>query len=112
VTDIDRVPAILADIQRFARSAARVVARGREQFFDPDIDDQRRIARSIVIDLSAAADRMPEAFRVAHPNIDWRGIRAVRNFVAHDYDGTDDEVLWTALTVRLPELLRDLGIDD
>lgn len=106
------MPAILADIERFARSAARVVARGHAVFVDQDDDDQRRIARSIVVDLSAAADRLPEEFRAAHPHVDWPGIRAVRNFVAHDYDGTDDEILWQAIAVQLPEILTKLGLRD
>jgi uncharacterized protein with HEPN domain len=108
--ELDRVPAILADIARFAVTARRVAGRGHERFVDPDDDDQRRIARSLVIDLSAAADRMPERFRKAHPEIDWRGIRAVRNFIAHDYDGTDQEILWQAVAIRLPEIATGLGV--
>jgi uncharacterized protein with HEPN domain len=108
--DLDRVPAILADIAGFAVTARRVADRGHERFIDPDDDDQRRIARSLVIDLSAAADRMPERFRNAHPEIDWRGIRAVRNFIAHDHDGTDEEILWQAVAVRFPEIAAALGV--
>ena len=111
MTDVDRVPAILADIKRFARSAERVVARGHHRFSDPDDDDQRRIARSIIVDLSAAADRLPESFRQQYPMIDWRGIRAVRNYIAHDYDGTDDDILWQAIAVQLPAIVTALGID-
>ena len=106
----DRVPAILADITRFGRSAARVTARGRDGFDDPDDDDQRRIARSLAVDLSAAADRLPEAFRLAHPAVDWRGIRAVRTFIAHDYDGTDENVLWQVVAVEIPKVLAALGL--
>lgn len=112
MTDDDRIPAILADIARFAKSAARVAARGHAVFVDPDDDDQRRIARSIVVDLSAAADRLPATFRTSHPAIDWTGIRAVRNFIAHDYDGTDEEILWQAIAVRLPEIVKELGITE
>ena len=99
---IDRTPAILEDIARFAVTARRVVERGQDRFVDPEDDDQRRIARSLIIDLSAAADRLPESFRASHPQIDWTGIRAVRNFVAHDYDGTDVEILWEAVAVQFP----------
>lgn len=106
--DPGRAGTILADIRRFGVTAARVVARGRDQFFDPEDDDQRRIARSVVIDLSTAADRLPPSFRNAHPDIDWPGIRAVRNFIAHDYDGTDDEVLWQAIAVQFPIILQRL----
>ncbi|EWT07813.1 hypothetical protein N864_22440 [Intrasporangium chromatireducens Q5-1] len=98
---------MLADIARFAVTARRVVERGHERFTDPDDDDQRRIARSVLIDLSAAADRLPASFRRAHPDVDWRGIRAVRNFIAHDYDGTDEEVLWQAI-VQFPAIVAAL----
>ncbi|MEO5535064.1 MAG: HepT-like ribonuclease domain-containing protein [Pseudolysinimonas sp.] len=100
--DLDRTPAILADIARFAASAQRVVDRGHAHFVDPADDEQRRIARSLLVDLSAAADRLSEPFRQTHPEVDWRGIRAVRNFIAHDYDGTDEEILWQAIAVQFP----------
>jgi uncharacterized protein with HEPN domain len=106
----DRTAAVLGDLSRFARSARRVVARGHDVFVDPDDDDQRRIARSLVIDLSAAADRLPESFRVAHPE-DWRGIRSVRSFLAHDYDGTDEEILWQAIAVEFPRIMAALRVE-
>lgn len=102
--DVDRVAAILSDIARFAVTARRVAGRGYERFIDPDDDDQRRIARSLIVDLSAAADRLPPSFRAQHPEIDWRGIRAVRNFIAHDYDGTDVDILWRAVAVEFPRI--------
>ncbi len=106
--DRDRIAAILADIERFAVTARRVAARGHTQFVDPDNDDQRRIARSLIVDLSAAADRLPESFRASKPEIDWKGIRAVRNFIAHDYDGTDVEILWQAIAVQFPVIVSSL----
>lgn len=109
--DPARADLILADIASFARTASRVVSRGRERFFDPEDDDQRRIARSLVVDLATAADRLPVSFRAEHPQIDWRGIRAVRNFIAHDYSHVRDELLWDALEVEFPELARALGME-
>lgn len=106
--DHERVPAIFADIERFDVTARRVVARGHATFVDPDNDDQRRIARSLIVDLSAAADRLPQSFRTHYPEVDWRGIRAVRNFVAHDYDGTDVELLWQAVAVEFPAIVAVL----
>jgi uncharacterized protein with HEPN domain len=104
----ERVPALLSDIARFAASARRVTVRGHARFVDPDDDEQRRIARSLVVDLSTAADRLPTAFRDSRPDIDWSGIRAVRDFVAHDYDGTDMEVLWRAIAVEFPRIAEAL----
>lgn len=105
---LDRVPQILRDIERFAKTSRRVVDRGYEQFSDPDNDDQRRIARSLLVDLSAAADRLPEEYRASHPEVDWNGIRAVRNFIAHDYDGTDEVLLWRAIAIEFPKIAAAL----
>lgn len=106
---INRVPAIVADVARFAATARRVADRGRECFFDPDNDDQRRIARSLIVDVSLAEDRLPALFREAHSDVDWTGIRAARNFVAHDYTGVDDEILWRAVAVQFPRIAQALG---
>jgi len=41
---------------------------------------------------------------------DLRGINAVRNFIAHDYDSVDDEILEIVLRVHLPKLKKDISI--
>ena len=35
---------------------------------------------------------------------DLKGINAVRNFIAHDYDSVDDEILEIVLRVHVPKL--------
>jgi uncharacterized protein with HEPN domain len=101
--DEERVPALLADIARFAASARRVMERGHARFADPD-DEQRRIACSLVVDLSPTAARLPLSFREAHPEVNWNGIRAVRDFIAHDHAGTDQEILWDAVAMEFPRV--------
>jgi uncharacterized protein with HEPN domain len=39
---------------------------------------------------------------------DLRGINAVRNFIAHDYDSVDDEILKTVLRVHLDKLKKQI----
>lgn len=104
--DLDRTPAILADVARFAITARRVVDRGHDRFTDRPTTISAASPGPLA--LSAAADRLPESFRQAHPKVDWRGIRAVRNFIAHDYDGTDEEILWQAIAVQFPVIIPAL----
>ncbi len=89
--DEERVPALLADIARFAASARRVVERGHARFADPDDDEQRRIACSLVLDLSTAAARLPLSFREAHPEVIWerhpRGAELHRARLRRDRSG-------------------------
>jgi uncharacterized protein with HEPN domain len=99
---------VVADIERFGRSAARIAARGPEAFFDPDDDVLRRAGRSVIIDVSAAIDRLPEAVRDAHPEIPWRAIRTTRNIIAHAYDDVNEEYIWEALHTGIPQLVEGL----
>lgn len=42
---------------------------------------------------------------------DLKGINAVRNFIAHDYDSVDDEILEIVLRVHIPKLkLQIIGL--
>ena len=39
---------------------------------------------------------------------DLRGINAVRNFIAHDYDSVDDEILEVVIRKHLPKIKKDI----
>ena len=36
--------------------------------------------------------------------IDLKGLNAVRNFIAHDYDSVDDEIIETVLRIHIPKI--------
>jgi uncharacterized protein with HEPN domain len=55
-----------------------------------------------------AAARVSPGFRDAHPELPWRQIIGARNRPAHDYEGTDWEIVWTIATGSLPDLLEKL----
>ena len=61
--------------------------------------------------VGAAAARVPDAIREAHPNVPWRAIVGMRNRLAHDYPGIDDNAIWSVIQDDIPVLvpaLRDL----
>lgn len=70
----------------------------------------RYAARTVVVNVSAACDRLSGDLQDAHPDVDWRAIRGIRNRIAHDYAGVNDEVVWVALERNLPELAHRLGL--
>ena len=39
---------------------------------------------------------------------DLKGINAVRNFIAHDYDSVDDEILEIVLRIHIPKLTSQI----
>lgn len=48
---------------------------------------------------------IPDAVLSAHPAVPWRTMRGVRNVVAHEYFGIDDEILWQTVRGDLPPLV-------
>ena len=58
--------------------------------------------------LGEAARHVPEEERLRSPQVDGRGIIAVRNILVHGYLGIDDDILWDLIQRRIPELKRQL----
>jgi uncharacterized protein with HEPN domain len=57
--------------------------------------------------IGEAARSMSQALRVAHPEIPWTSVIAMRNLLVHEYFGIDIEEIWSTAVNDLP-LLRPL----
>jgi len=51
---------------------------------------------------------MSAALKSSNPHIDWRGANDFRNFIAHDYFGVSDDIVWSVIQFHLPQLKQDL----
>lgn len=47
---------------------------------------------------------LSQEFKEEHPEIPWKQIRGMRNFVAHQYGSADVEILWAASTEDIVSL--------
>lgn len=54
--------------------------------------------------IGEAVSRLPSEVTHLAPDVPWGRIRAMRNFIAHDYAGIDSEIVWKTVRERLPEL--------
>ncbi|TQL02714.1 DUF86 domain-containing protein [Cellulomonas sp. SLBN-39] len=109
----DRDALVLRDLLEFVETAADIVGRGHDAFVAVDADGRllRYAARTVVVNVSSAADRLSDGFRAAHPDVDWRAIRGMRNRIAHDYAGVNDEIVWVALLRNVPALAQQLHLE-
>jgi uncharacterized protein with HEPN domain len=56
--------------------------------------------------LSEATQRLSEAAKSTHPEIEWIRVGAFRNVLVHNYLGIDLEMVWKTIEHDVPELKR------
>lgn len=91
-----------------AHEAMAFVADATREQLDTDIKLLRALSMSIGI-IGEAASQVSTEFREAHPEIPWRQIIGMRNFLFHAYFQIDHDILWDTATVAVPELVEDLS---
>ena len=76
-----------------------------------DLANDRRtflaVVRCLEI-LGEAARQVPQGFKDKHDEIPWREISSLRNIIAHEYFGLDQEILWDVVQTQIPDLLDNL----
>jgi len=78
--------------------------------FDDFVRDQRTIdavVRRFTI-IGEASAHVPEEICDRNPGIPWADMRAMRNFVVHEYFGISEEILWDTIHKDLPAIVEPL----
>lgn len=106
----NRLPDYLEHIRQAATDACAFVdGFTKEDFLDDKRTQQAVIMSLMIIGESTARimDLAPE-FVEKHPDIQWRGMRGMRNRIAHGYFEINLDVVWDTVQLALPELLEHL----
>lgn len=93
-------------IEDILESIARIKAYTGDLDFESFAWDERTVdavLRHFGV-IGEAANHVPEPIRSAHPEIPWDAMRAMRNFVIHEYFGVSKAIVWKTLTDELPPL--------
>ena len=85
----------------------RYTATGRAAFF-ADTMVQDAVLRNLHT-LSESTQRLSDALKVRHPEVDWPSIAAFRNVIVHDYLGVDLAQIWDIVERDLPDLKRAIA---
>ena len=54
--------------------------------------------------IGEAARMLTDQFKSAHPEVDWRSIANMRNFLVHEYFQVDDDIVWSVIHHEIVEL--------
>jgi uncharacterized protein with HEPN domain len=102
-----REKGLLFDILWAAESALGFIAGISFEAFTQDLEKQFAVEHALEI-IGEAANRMPEAFRLAHPEIPWGEIIGMRNRMIHGYRDVRLSIVWDVLHHDLPELIAQI----
>jgi uncharacterized protein with HEPN domain len=99
--------AYLADICTACEKVARFTAgMDREAFFGDDRTYHAVVHYLLIV--GEAAKRIPDDVRRRMPEIEWKKIAGMRDWMVHAYFAINDEILWDAIESKVPKLLRTL----
>ena len=66
---------------------------------------EKRFATTKQIEIiGEACNRITDAFKLAHQEIEWRSINGFRNISVHEYFGVNFQVIWEIAVHDLPVL--------
>lgn len=65
------------------------------------------IVKNIEI-IGEAARMLTDEFKSAHPEVTWRNIAGMRNFLVHEYFNVDEETVFEVLHSEIPELKKKI----
>src|SRR5258707_15878904 len=66
---------------------------------------ERTVERAVAI-ISEAVTALPVELLEKYPHSEWQKIIGIGNFIRHEYEKIDTEVMWAITTVHLPALDR------
>lgn len=98
----ERTERSLTDLLGFAREIVEYVTSLGEQNFC-DHRPTQLAAEALLHRIGEAVARLPEDFLVAHPEVEWQKMKAMRKVVAREYGFIDYRIVWRALSEALPK---------
>lgn len=95
----------LADILDAVNSIEDFVRDMDHNAFVGDRKTRSAVIRELEV-IGEAAGRISNELKALHPDIDWRTIKDLRNILAHEYFGIDNEIIWEIVTEKLAPLKK------
>ena len=65
------------------------------------------VVRNLEI-IGEAAKHIPAEVQARYPDVEWRSIAGLRDIVAHEYFGIDEDILWDIIMHQVPALLTQV----
>ena len=97
----------LADIRTACEKVLQFTAGMDRDAFFADDKTYHAVVHCLLI-VGEAAKRIPEDIRQQMPDVEWRKISGMRDWMVHAYFAINDVILWDTIETNVPELLRTI----
>ena len=104
---MDRDKVYLLDILEAAKLALSYLDKESIESFCDNIQCQDAVIRRLEI-IGEAAKRISESTRTSLPDLPWREMIGMRNFMIHEYDNVDLKTVYNTVKNDLPPLIESL----
>ena len=101
--DKTRLEHILEAIERLEKYAGSL---SREEL-EADVLRYYGIVKNIEI-IGEAANMLTSLFKETHPEVEWRPISNMRNFLVHEYFQVDNDTVWAVIHGDIVELKKHI----
>lgn len=81
---------------------------GREEFFYEDRTFDA-VMRNLEI-IGEAVKHLPYELKTKYENVKWKKIAGLRDIVAHEYFGIDEDIIWDVVQNKILELRPEIEI--
>ena len=99
----------IRDILESVAAVEGYVAGMTFEAFEGDQKTIDAIVRRFTV-IGEAANHVPAQICLRNPHVPWEDMRAMRNFVVHEYFGISDRTLWDTIHVDLPGIVEPLQL--
>lgn len=97
-------------LEDIAESCAKILRFTSGMSHDEFVEDEKTydaVVRNLEI-IGEAAKNLPDDIRLKYPGIEWRKIAGLRDVIAHEYFGIDNDILWDIIQNKVESLQQDV----
>jgi len=97
----------LDDMKACCAKIARYIGDMTYESFIADEKTFDAVVRNLEI-VGEAAKHIPAEIKDRHIEVEWSKAAGIRDIIAHEYFGIDDEILWDVVSNHIPRLATQL----